>query len=90
MFSIIFYPTLLIHKNLLNILIFSDINFDCRGSLGQNLYAESLSLTSATFVAAMTNLVPAMTFVMAVFLRYFFIYLFPTDILVLKFIVLHI
>ncbi|KAL6345920.1 hypothetical protein AAG906_025200 [Vitis piasezkii] len=39
------------------------------GSLGQNLYAESLSLTSATFVAAMTNLVPAMTFVMAVFLR---------------------
>ncbi|KAL6345966.1 hypothetical protein AAG906_025246 [Vitis piasezkii] len=39
------------------------------GSLGQNLYAESLSLTSATFVAAMTNLVPAMTFVMSVFLR---------------------
>ncbi|RVW85754.1 WAT1-related protein [Vitis vinifera] len=39
------------------------------GSLSQNLYGESLALTSATFVAAMTNLIPAMTFVMAIILR---------------------
>ncbi|XP_059654739.1 WAT1-related protein At1g68170-like [Cornus florida] len=36
------------------------------GSLAQNLYAESLVLTSATFVSAMINLVPAITFVMAI------------------------
>ena len=41
-----------------------------RGSLCQNLYGESLALTSATYVAAMTNLIPAMTFVMAIILRY--------------------
>ncbi|XP_058191857.1 WAT1-related protein At1g25270-like [Rhododendron vialii] len=35
------------------------------GSLAQNLYAESLVLTSATFAAAMTNLVPAITFILA-------------------------
>ncbi|KAL6345958.1 hypothetical protein AAG906_025238 [Vitis piasezkii] len=39
------------------------------GSLSHNLYAESLALTSATFVAAMSNLIPAMTFVMAIILR---------------------
>ncbi|KAM7478925.1 hypothetical protein LguiA_027138 [Lonicera macranthoides] len=37
-----------------------------RGSLAQNLYAKTLVLTSATFASAMTNLVPIMTFVMAV------------------------
>ncbi|KAI5661466.1 hypothetical protein M9H77_20789 [Catharanthus roseus] len=37
------------------------------GALGQNLYLESLNLTSATFAAAMTNLIPAVTFVIAVF-----------------------
>ncbi|KAL2454809.1 WAT1-related protein [Abeliophyllum distichum] len=36
------------------------------GSMAQNLYAESLALTSATFVAAMANLVPAITFVLAI------------------------
>ncbi|PSS02842.1 WAT1-related protein [Actinidia chinensis var. chinensis] len=36
------------------------------GSMAQNLYAESLVLTSATFAAAMTNLVPAITFILAV------------------------
>ncbi|XP_059651115.1 WAT1-related protein At1g68170-like [Cornus florida] len=36
------------------------------GSLGQNLYAQGLVLTSATFASAMTNLVPAITFVMAI------------------------
>ncbi|EOX97422.1 Mtn21-like protein [Theobroma cacao] len=36
------------------------------GSLSQNLYIESLALTSATFVSAMTNLIPAITFIMAV------------------------
>ncbi|CBI37616.3 unnamed protein product, partial [Vitis vinifera] len=39
------------------------------GSLGQNLYAESLTLTSATFAAAMTNIIPAMAFVLAIVLR---------------------
>ncbi|BFG38719.1 hypothetical protein CerSpe_249930 [Prunus speciosa] len=32
-----------------------------RGSLSQNLYIESLALTSATYAAAMLNLVPAIT-----------------------------
>ncbi|XAR53096.1 hypothetical protein NMG60_11021497 [Bertholletia excelsa] len=34
--------------------------------MSQNLYAQSLVLTSATFAAAMVNLIPAMTFVLAV------------------------
>ncbi|KAL2468901.1 WAT1-related protein [Forsythia ovata] len=34
--------------------------------MAQNLYAESLVLTSATFVAAMTNLIPAITFVLSI------------------------
>ncbi|XVE94009.1 hypothetical protein REPUB_Repub01dG0243400 [Reevesia pubescens] len=36
------------------------------GSLSQNLYIESMALTSATFVSAMTNLIPAITFIMAI------------------------
>ncbi|KAK9286564.1 hypothetical protein L1049_014963 [Liquidambar formosana] len=36
------------------------------GSLAQNLYVESLYLTSATFIAAMTNLVPAITLLLAI------------------------
>ncbi|KAJ8767692.1 hypothetical protein K2173_020632 [Erythroxylum novogranatense] len=36
------------------------------GSLAQNLYLEALALTSATFAAAMANLVPAVTFILAV------------------------
>lgn len=36
------------------------------GCLAQNLYAESLVLTSATFAAAMTNLIPAITLILAV------------------------
>ncbi|KAL8540651.1 hypothetical protein ACS0TY_002044 [Phlomoides rotata] len=39
------------------------------GALGQNLYLKSLDLTSATYISAMTNLVPAMTFVIAICLR---------------------
>ncbi|KAI3445682.1 hypothetical protein Pfo_002347 [Paulownia fortunei] len=39
------------------------------GSLGQNLYLESLVLTSATFASAMANLIPAITFVVAICLR---------------------
>ncbi|KAI3984110.1 hypothetical protein MKX01_035237, partial [Papaver californicum] len=35
-------------------------------SLSQNLYNESMDLTSATFSAAMTNLIPAITFSMDV------------------------
>ncbi|GMH29192.1 hypothetical protein Nepgr_031035 [Nepenthes gracilis] len=36
------------------------------GSLTQNLYLESVALTTATFVSAMFNLVPAVTFILAV------------------------
>ncbi|KAK8304170.1 hypothetical protein V6Z11_D04G202200 [Gossypium hirsutum] len=36
------------------------------GSLGQNLYLQSLVHTSATFVAAMINLAPAFTFILAI------------------------
>ncbi|CAJ2649104.1 unnamed protein product [Trifolium pratense] len=39
------------------------------GSLCQNFYLEALSLTSATFATAMANLIPALTFIMAVSLR---------------------
>ncbi|GMH29185.1 hypothetical protein Nepgr_031028 [Nepenthes gracilis] len=39
------------------------------GSLVQNLYLESLALTSATFAAAMANLIPALTFILAVCFR---------------------
>ncbi|KAK2664067.1 hypothetical protein Ddye_002641 [Dipteronia dyeriana] len=36
------------------------------GSLAQNLYLKSLSLTSATFASAIANLIPAITFIMSV------------------------
>ncbi|KAL6545776.1 hypothetical protein OROGR_009650 [Orobanche gracilis] len=39
------------------------------GALGQNLYLKSLVLTSATFASAMANLIPAITFIIAVTLR---------------------
>ncbi|XP_041993278.1 WAT1-related protein At5g13670-like [Salvia splendens] len=39
------------------------------GSLGQNLYLNSLALTSATFATAMMNLAPATTFIVAICLR---------------------
>ncbi|OVA16861.1 Drug/metabolite transporter [Macleaya cordata] len=35
-------------------------------TLAQNLYVASLNLTSATFASAMTNLIPAITFIMAI------------------------
>nr|CAB53493.1 CAA303720.1 protein [Oryza sativa] len=41
-----------------------------RGSLAQNLYISGMKLTSATFATAMTNLIPAVTFVLAVLCRY--------------------
>ncbi|XP_077239685.1 WAT1-related protein At5g64700-like [Tasmannia lanceolata] len=40
--------------------------FFYRGTLAGNLYVWSLSMTSATFVSAMLNFVPAITFIMAV------------------------
>uniref|UniRef100_A0A0D9WBG8 WAT1-related protein n=1 Tax=Leersia perrieri TaxID=77586 RepID=A0A0D9WBG8_9ORYZ len=40
------------------------------GSLAQNLYISGMKLTSATFATAMTNLIPAITFVLAVAFRY--------------------
>ncbi|XP_073107027.1 WAT1-related protein At1g25270 isoform X1 [Elaeis guineensis] len=39
------------------------------GSLAQNLYVSSMKLTSATFASAMTNLIPAITFILAVLFR---------------------
>ncbi|CAL5379673.1 unnamed protein product [Camellia sinensis] len=39
------------------------------GSMAQNLYAEGFVLTSATFAAALYNLIPACTFILAVFFR---------------------
>ncbi|KAL3814449.1 hypothetical protein ACJIZ3_015717 [Penstemon smallii] len=36
------------------------------GSMAQNLYAESLALTSATYAAATSNIMPAMTFIFAI------------------------
>ncbi|TKY59552.1 WAT1-related protein [Spatholobus suberectus] len=41
-----------------------------RQSLYLNLYLEGLALTSATFMLAMTNLVPAITFIVAISSRY--------------------
>ncbi|ONH94953.1 hypothetical protein PRUPE_7G041900 [Prunus persica] len=46
--------------------------FFCRlfgGSLSTNLYIESLSLTSPTYTVAMLNLVPVITFILAVIFR---------------------
>ncbi|KAJ9552214.1 hypothetical protein OSB04_016259 [Centaurea solstitialis] len=39
------------------------------GALSQNLYVKALSLTSATFVSSINNLIPAITFVLAVCFR---------------------
>lgn len=39
------------------------------GSLAQNLYGQSIIMTSATFASATTNLIPALTFIIAVFFR---------------------
>ncbi|XP_044462788.1 WAT1-related protein At1g25270-like [Mangifera indica] len=39
------------------------------GSLAQNLYLESMALTSVTFISAMFNLIPAITFMLAVAFR---------------------
>ncbi|CAM0144890.1 unnamed protein product [Urochloa decumbens] len=40
------------------------------GSLAQNLYISGMKLSSATFASATTNLIPAVTFVLAVAFRY--------------------
>ncbi|XP_076947482.1 WAT1-related protein At1g25270-like [Bidens hawaiensis] len=39
------------------------------GPMSQNIYSKSLVLTSATFAAAFTNLIPPLTFIVAVLLR---------------------
>ncbi|OMO83611.1 Drug/metabolite transporter [Corchorus olitorius] len=39
-----------------------------RGALGQNLFIGSLALTSATFATAMSNLIPAVTFLLLLIL----------------------
>ncbi|KAK9001543.1 hypothetical protein V6N11_083325 [Hibiscus sabdariffa] len=48
------------------------------GSLGQNFYLQSLVHTSATFVAAMINLAPACTFILAICFKYIS-YIFPVS-----------
>ncbi|KAG8043987.1 hypothetical protein GUJ93_ZPchr0458g22620 [Zizania palustris] len=40
------------------------------GSLAQNLYISGMKLTSTTFATAMTNVIPAITFLLAVLFRY--------------------
>ncbi|KAJ8754859.1 hypothetical protein K2173_015371 [Erythroxylum novogranatense] len=40
------------------------------GALAQNLYVSSLALTSASFASAMTNLLPAITFMLALSFRF--------------------
>ncbi|RLM65682.1 WAT1-related protein [Panicum miliaceum] len=40
------------------------------GSLAQNLYISGMKLTSATFASATTNLIPAVTFLLALIFRY--------------------
>lgn len=52
-----------------SVILLKSMDFLCRGALGQNLFLKCLTLTSATFVSAMINLVPAITFVLAIFLR---------------------
>ncbi|GAB4829786.1 hypothetical protein Ancab_019441 [Ancistrocladus abbreviatus] len=42
---------------------------DAEGTLSQNLYLESLAFTSATFASALGNLVPAITYILAVSCR---------------------
>ncbi|KAH7685485.1 WAT1-related protein [Dioscorea alata] len=48
------------------ILFYSFLSGFFGGSLTQNLYIASIKLTSATFTSAMTNLTPAMTFILAI------------------------
>lgn len=45
-------------------------SISCSGSLFHNLYVESLALTSATFVTAANNLIPAITFIIAITIGY--------------------
>lgn len=40
------------------------------GSMAQNLYISGMKLTSATFASATTNLIPGVTFVLALIFRY--------------------
>ncbi|KAL5215810.1 hypothetical protein ABZP36_007211 [Zizania latifolia] len=40
------------------------------GSLAQNLYISGMKLTSTTFATAMTNVIPAITFLLALLFRY--------------------
>ncbi|WVZ98367.1 hypothetical protein U9M48_043823 [Paspalum notatum var. saurae] len=42
----------------------------CGGSMAQNLYIAGMKLTSATFASATTNLLPAITFILALIFRF--------------------
>lgn len=52
----------------LNVLFFAF----CSPVIGQNLFYAGMKYTSATFTAAMCNVLPALTFLMAWILRYKF------------------
>jgi drug/metabolite transporter (DMT)-like permease len=43
----------------------------CRPVIDQNFYYAGLKFTGPTFACAMSNILPAMTFVMAVIFRYY-------------------
>ena len=43
---------------------------NCRPVIDQNFYYAGLKFTGPTFACAMSNILPAMTFVMAVIFRY--------------------
>jgi len=46
----------------------------CRPVIDQNFYYAGLKFTSPTFSCAMSNMLPAMTFIMAVLFRYICIF----------------
>lgn len=50
--------------------VFSSCSAVLRPVIDQNLYYAGLKFTSPTFSCAMSNMLPAMTFVMAVLCRY--------------------
>ena len=65
---------------MISVMEFAGINFGriliprfkliCRITISQNLYFAGLNYTSPTLAGALTNGVPAMTFVMAIMFRY--------------------
>lgn len=48
----------------------------CRPVIDQNLYYVGMKYTSATFAAAIVNILPALTFIMAFIFRYVRVYIY--------------